>query len=63
MKRNTRIGAIALALSALALTPGCYRKVISAKGIGADELAPRREKPTTSYIEDLGAAVRGEKKK
>ena len=52
-----------LALISLAASTGCYRKVVGAKGIGSDELAPRREQPTTSVIQDLGTAVRGDQKK
>jgi hypothetical protein len=54
---------LAATLLAVSSSTGCYRKVVSAKGIGADELAPRREKPTTNVIEDLGDAVRGDQKK
>lgn len=63
MKRFVRASILTTALLSLAASSGCYRKVVSAKGIGADELAPRREKPTTNVIEDLGDAVRGDQKK
>ncbi len=63
MKRTVRATLLAATLLAVSSSTGCYRKVVSAKGIGADELAPRREKPTTNVIEDLGDAVRGDQKK
>ena len=61
--RTVRTGAVLVSLAMIAGAPGCYRKVVSAKGIGADELAPRREKPTTNVIQDLGTAIQGEQKK
>ncbi len=63
MKRYARATILTAALLSIAATTGCYRKVVSAKGIGSDELAPRREQPTTNVIQDLGSAVRGEKQK
>ncbi len=63
MKRFARPAVMTLALISLAISTGCYRKVVGAKGIGSDGLAPRREQPTTNVIQDLGTAVRGEKKK
>ena len=60
--RTVRTGVVLVSLAMIAGAPGCYRKVVSAKGIGADEIAPRREQPTTSVIQDLGDAVRGEKR-
>ena len=63
MSKRARVITLVAALAALACSGGCYRKVVGAKGIGSDELAPRREQPTTSIIDDLGSAVRGDKKK
>ena len=60
MKRWRRATCLAAAVLIGAVSPGCYRKVVDAKGIGADELAPRRAKPTTTIIEDLENAVRGD---
>jgi len=62
---NARTRAITLIAAGvmLACSGGCYSKVVGAKGIGSDELAPRREQPTTTIIDDLGNAVRGDKKK
>lgn len=63
MKRSARATLCVAALLACAASSGCYRKVVSAKGIGSDELAPRRSQPTTTVIQDLGDAVRGDRDK
>lgn len=49
--RSKRILTTAL-LGALTLTTtGCYREVVSAKGIGSDQHYPKRAEPSTTEID------------
>ncbi|MEZ6317324.1 MAG: hypothetical protein R3B49_01030 [Phycisphaerales bacterium] len=54
IRRVGVLTALGVCVGALA---GCYTKVIDAHGIGADQIAPKREKPTTTFIEDIGNAL------
>ncbi|MEZ6241570.1 MAG: hypothetical protein R3B57_00850 [Phycisphaerales bacterium] len=42
---------------------GCYKRVTRAEGLGSDQLAPKIAQPQTTFTQDLGAAVMGDKKK
>lgn len=62
MRRRCKlVSVVALACMALAAAPGCYTKVTDARGIGASGAHPVREKPTTTFVEDIGNAIVGER--
>jgi len=54
-----RLVALVFAGACVGSLAGCYTKVIDAHGIGSDEIAPKREKPTTTYTEDFKRALEG----